>query len=348
MSICVYPTYKLMVEKTKTQPAYRGTPDRHPLGDRRSIRHYFVKREEGGQTVFDICYDYRHKRIDITKDQYDEIIAKGNLAHEHNGEYFRYERDYNPIVRIRPDDTTEFVAENLWQGNRMFLANWVLEGYVFNDSRRGGVVFRSNDRKILAPIYKGLRVDRNFQPMTDVAVMTYKVDRKKSKALVKSYENGFKVAEVMFSSMTDKDTFAQAVREIGNDHLIGLEDVDTVTADGDRYMKLQHIRVKELSVKLLNDAPLDALVLSALHYDIDSFRYMLSQGKYPQWSRGNFDPAGMFMLIKRKMINALYQESPEIFKPEVRDYGAPFPPTAWGVSLIENGKDVEQYGYSAS
>lgn len=334
----VYPTYDLMVKKTEMQPAYRGTPERHPLGDRRNTRHYFLKHEEDGQTVFDICYDYRHKRIDITKAEYDEIIAKNNLAYEGgNGEYFYYERDYNPIVRIRPDGTTEFVADNLWQGNRMFLANWVLNGYVFNDSRRGGVVFRTNDKKILAPIYKGLRVNRDFQPMSEVTVTTHKVDRKKSKALVKGYEDCFKVAEVMFASLTDKDAFAQAVHDIAKDHLTPLE--------GGRFEEKQ---VREIAVSLMNTAPLDAFVLNGLYHDVSHFRFISTQGKYPPWNHGHFDPVGFYSTIKRKMLTALYKESPEIFKPETRPFGEPFPPTTWGVDIMENGKAIEQYGYSAS
>ena len=340
----IYPTYKNMVVRTETNAPYRGTPNRFPLLNRRSTRHYFLKQEIEGKTVFDICYGNRFDQVEITKEEYNELTAKGFNAYQHsNGSCFRYDKKYNPIVRVHPDDTMEFIAESLFQGDRMFLCSYIMNANVVNDSRRGGVIIKSHDGMVMLPIYKGMRVDRSLKPVNDVTITTYKVDRKKSRELVKSYEHFFKVSEVMFSAMTDHVVFSKTVKDIANDHLGDL----TFNPTGE-WFRFDDEKVRDKGVALINTAPLDAAVLIGLYQGAPQMQHMAREGVIPSWARERFNPDALYATIKRNMLKTIYRAMPEIFKEHTVPVGSVFPPTMWGVDIKENGELVEQYGYSVA
>jgi hypothetical protein len=330
--------YKWFEKRVTEVPHYRGTPNRHPLGARSQTRYYFLKDVEEGQTVFDVCYDYRWNSRKLTPEEAVDAKAKGIHVHEYNNEQWVYDKRYNPVVRVRPDDSVEFVKAEYHQGDRMFLdkTNY---GVFFNDSRRGGVVYANSHRKAersrMLPIFQGLRVTPDMKPITEFDVTLLSVDRKKSKGLIKEYEHFFKVSETMLMGMTDKNVFAQMVKEIVKDHSDKIE------------FKPNNKFIKDHAVSIMNTSPLDAFVIFAWYHDVSYVRYMASEGRPPSWRDGlQFEQ--MFNAAKRYISKDLYRANPDIFVERVFTAGEVYPQTDWGVTIRVGEEIVNQCGYSAN
>lgn len=327
--------YQWLQKRITEVPPYRGTPNRYPLAARSQTRYYFLVNRNEGETVFDVCYDYRWNSRELTPEEAVDAKAKGIHVHEHSDRRWVYDKEYNPLVRVRPDNSVEFIKLNYHQGDRMFFEK-INGGRFFNDSRRGGVVYANSYRKgecsMMLPIFQGLRVTPDMKPITDFDVRLLSVDRKKSKGLLKGYEHFFKVSETMLMAMTDKELFARTVKEIIKDHIKG-------------DLRPYADEMKDLALSLMNTAPLDAFVILAWHYDVGGFRYMVSEGKSPIWREPNLE--NTFNTTKRHISKDLYRANPDIFVERTFKAGEVYPQTDWGVTITSNGEIINQCGYSA-
>lgn len=331
-------TYRFFSERITRTPPYRGTENRFPLNSRRQLNYYFIKEDEAGQTVFDVCYGHRWQQRPVAAHEIEALKAKNESIHQtSDGRIFVYEKCYNKVLRVRPDDSIEFIADDYHQGTRQFLDK-LFYGHFVNDSRRGGVIYKSATKML--PIYRGLRVLPNMTLCNDVKVTTYTVDRKASRGLIKQYEMFFKAAEVMIRSITDKEVWAKTVSDIAKDHL-----------GDERYPSGKTFNtpdVREKILKLMNTAPLDALVLSSLYYDVQHTRWAAEHAKYPPWYRQGFHMESLFNVTKRHIVKDLYKSTPKIFVTHTFPAGEAYGPTDWGVRITDNGVRVVQAGYSAN
>lgn len=330
-------TYDRLERVSHSNPPYRGTVNRFPLYTRKENTKYFLVREEDGQKVFDIVYGQRWDAVSITEEEFNNPNAA--RVYSHNNNYFKYVAKPNIMgtVRFAGDDAHNgqfhFTAKSYGQGERGFLSQGY-SGWFSTDSRRGGMLLTKRDyqagrTKTMYPIYSGMKVDaRTMNPLTPHEVVINYVDRKKSKHLVKEYENFFKVSEVMLKSLTMDavfDTAKQLLDEVHTNH-------------GEVLLHEAKDRIKT--------APLDAFLLYCMGYGVGRLMY---QVKYPQ-SRGFHGMSGsdiaygeLFMNVKRKITKEIYLANPDVFKEVKYEYGQEYPASDWGTKVFVNGQEMMQY-----
>ena len=354
--------YQRLLEITNTVPSYRGNVNRFPLGNRKQNNKYFIRREEDGYTVFDIVYGDTWNSTEIDKRQYVELKMRNrnfmktlkNKTHRFtsyafkwskhdfvNGvythmprqfEYYRRDREYNIVGTVRPDNTFEFTRDRYHQGDRCFLSQHSA-GWFTTDSRRGGLVYAVDMQDVDAPfhaVWKGMRVNCNtMEVVTPYQVAINHIDRKASKGLLSKYEHMFKVSETMIKAM-DLNSINSTCIDIV-DGIFG--------ADAHKEHISRPKEYIEHAEKLIDDAPLDALLLFTLAHEVKHVGYRM---RYGMRVHTDDTPENIFLATKRKIAKEIYKKSPEILKPVVYEGGKRYPSCDWGVNIIVNGKQVEQ------
>ena len=333
--------YSRLKRITETTTPYRGSTTRFPLASRREIRKCFYVREENGQTVFDITYGYRWVFLKLTKEKYETRKANGgkHLVHTtyaNEPEVYGW-REAIPykVGTVRPDNTFEFNAEEYHQGERMFLSAFSV-GWFFNDSRRGGMVYKPSGNNVIVPIWRGMLVDcETMNPIEDYKVVAKQVNRKDSKQLRDGSKDFFKTAETMLSAM-DWHSFIDMVGEVHTQYMPETGETNDFRA----YMKYAAIaeRVKD-------SAPLDAAVLYMLGMDVSNLRWDMVHSRNNAISRSDEAPAEMFTSVVRGINKAIYKANQEVFKRVEYGFNERYPASDWGVEVIVDGKGVKQYGY---
>jgi hypothetical protein len=346
--------YARLEKVVQEQKPFRGNVNRYPIGNRRHNTKCFYRRYEGDAVVFDIAYGSRYQRNDLTVEEYDALkLAGADNVHKQakwvNGkqstevfEYYTYEIKPNVLGVVRPDNTFEFTEENTYhQGERQIMSTWT-RGYFTNDSRRGGLIYKEggwSNPILLIPIWKGMRVDcETMKPTQDYTVFTKQVDRKASKSLTAPYKDFFMTAEVMLKAM-DWSTFIQVAGDIHNQY----KPETGEQMDNNAFNKYGAIaeRVKDAS-------PIDAAVLFMLQMDNGNMRWdtvnFLRNG-VTRTSRGHESPDELFVNMTRSINKFLYRAHQETFKRIENEACKPYPAGDWGVDVIVDGKQVEQYGY---
>lgn len=296
---------------TNSVPHFRGNENRFPLGNRRENRKYFLVREEDGQKVFDIVYGQRWER--------NEELELGNPG--------AFTARPRIVGTVRPDNSFEFTEDSYSQGDNKFFTNAFDRGWFASDSRRGGMVYYERwDGGLFHPIYEGMRVDATtMQALAPYEVVLRHVDRKKSKDVIQMYERFFKVSEVMLKNMT-MGMVLDVVRDLGG-------------RDG-YFLKSTTVDCIAEAERLMDEAPLDAFVLYCVGLNVGRLTYQMRWG-----SRDEQDSAHekLFMSLKRKLTKEIYRAHGGIFKDTTYEQGKKYPTSDWGVRIIVDGKEVEQY-----
>jgi hypothetical protein len=334
--------YKRLNEISLKENHYRGDKTRFPIGSRKQSNRCFYVREENGEKVFEITYGQRWSGKEITKEEYEELKTVGKDVHVYADEvanksvFIRYDIEPNVIGVVRPDNTFEFNKNAYHQGERRVLSEWS-HGWFVNDSRRGGMVYKNYTK--MHPIWSGMRVDcATANPTQEYQVFTRQVDRKASKELTAPYKGFLLTSETMLKAM-NWATFMSMVSEIHAQYMPETEE----THNGNAYAKYGPI-----AERVKHEAPLDAAVLFMLNLGVgelqwDLRRYM--ESKNVRTSRGDETPEELFVLMKRGLNKALYRAHKEVFKRVEHTAGKRYPAGDWGVEVIIDGKQVEQYGY---
>ena len=346
--------YARLEKVVQEQKPFRGNVNRYPIGNRRHNTKCFYRRYEDDAVVFDIAYGTRYERNDLTQEEYDALALAGadsiykqakwvgGQQSEEEFEYYTYETKPNVLGTVRPDNTFEFTEENTYhQGERQIMSTWT-RGYFVNDSRRGGLIYKEggwNNYSKLIPIWKGMRVDcETMKPTQDYTVFTKQVDRKASKELTAPYKDFFMTAEVMLKAM-DWTTFIQVAGDVHNQY----KPETGKDYDNDAFNNYGAIaeRVKDVS-------PIDAAVLFMLQMDNGNMRWdtvNFIRNGVTRTSRGHESPEELFVNMKRSINKFLYRAHQETFKRVEHTAGEAYPAGDWGVEVIVDGKQVEQYGY---
>jgi hypothetical protein len=350
--------YHKLLGITNSVPPYRGNVNRFPIGNRKQNNKYFIRRDEDGQTVFDIVYGETWNGEAIDRRQYidyklsfrkvkskDIYVGKyqnyetnpdgtGYRAVPRKFEYFVRRRGHNIVGTVRPDNTFEFTRVRYHQGDRCFLSAHSA-GYFTTDSRRGGLVYSYDMRQADAPfhvVWRGMRVNCDtMETVTPYEVVINHVDRKAGKSLLSKYEHMFKVSEVMLKAM-DLDGVTKTCTEI----IEGIHGVGCTNGYGWNNEK----ELLQEAEKYIDDAPLDAFLLHAIAYDTKRVAYRMRYGSNHYYSNGD-SPEEIFIATKRKIAKEIYKKSEGIFKPVVYEGGKRFPSCEWGVKVMVNGQQVE-------
>jgi hypothetical protein len=334
-----YLSYERIAEHIAKVPHYRGTQNRYPFGRRTDLNRYILVNEEDGKQVFDICYSYKHVSVEIPVEEYKKTGTESEYSRD--GRYFKYAKNYNPLLRVRADETIEFIGKDYHQGERMFIGECT-PGLLYNDSRRGGVVMQSG-KDYMMPIYTGLRLNISdaMPRYDDVKVVLKTVNRKKSKELVQSYETFFKVSETMVSSLADDaEMWLETCRDVAN------EFSDPAHEGIYSHHNFSKSEYKTKFISMLNERPLDALIVAILHYDIGGIRWAL-RNKNPYMHGRLNNPMACYEATKRRILTDLYKDNSDLFKDTVYPAGKPYPATTWGVTVLVNGTATEQCGFAS-
>jgi len=349
--------YHKLLGITNSVPPFRGNVNRFPIGNRKQNNKYFLRREENGQTVFDIAYGESWTGEKIDKRQYvdyklahrkvkdkDSYVSKyqnygsapdgiGWMAIPRDFEYYIRRRGHNIMGTVRPDNTFEFTKNLYHQGDRCFLSAHSA-GYFTTDSRRGGLVYSYDMRQADAPfhvVWRGMRVNcETMESVTPYEVVINHVDRKAGKSLLSKYEHMFKVSEVMLKAM-DLDGITKTCIEI----VEGIHGVDSVKGHTWQNEK----ELLQEAEKYIDSAPLDAFLLHAIAYDTKRVAYRMRYGSNHYYNDDS--PEEIFIATKRKIAKEIYKKSEGIFKPVVYEGGKRFPSCEWGVKVMVNGQQVE-------
>ena len=352
--------YKRLLEITNTVPSFRGNVNRFPIGERRQNNKYFLRRDEDGHTVFDIVNGDAWITTEIDRLAYIQLKLEDRKFRKVKGvgkktphpmkwtkhttneqghyvelkrqfEYFRRDKDHNIVGTVRPDNSFEFTKSRYWQGDRCFLSQ-SSAGWFSTDSRRGGMVFGMNNHTdgnaVFHAIWKGMRVNCDtMEAITPYEVVIHHVDRKSGKGILSKYEHMFKVSEVMLKAM-DLNLINSTCMDI----------VDGIFGVGE-HKKHISVGLLEHAEKLIEDAPLDALLLFTLAHDVRHVGYRM---RYGMNNHSDDTPENIFMATKRKIAREVYKENPDILKEVSCGSGKRYPACDWGVKVMVNGQQVEQ------
>jgi hypothetical protein len=351
--------YKRLLDITNTVPSFRGNVNRFPIGNRRNNNKYFLRRDEDGYTVFDIVYGETWHSTEIDRLEYIQLklehrkfmratgtkrthtyvlkypkhaMVNGKWTASKECEYYRRDRGHNIVGTVRPDNSFEFTKSRYWQGDRCFLTQHSA-GYFSTDSRRGGMVYAvdmQDDNAVFHAIWKGMRVNCDtMEAVTPYEVVIHHVDRKSGKGILSKYEHMFKVSEVMLKAM-DLNSINNTCIDI----------VDGIFGEGKHKERIgREKEYKEHAEKLIHDAPLDALLLFNLAYDVRHVGYRM---RYGMNNHTDDTPENIFMATKRKIAREIYKQNPSILKEVSCVGGKRIPACDWGVKIMVNGQQVEQ------
>lgn len=366
----------LKIVQTEKPYARRDTVD-YPVLERKHSYKTFTPRLENGVTVFDIVYGTRTQREEILNAEH-ERDAKANgyqvfVEPNKNGvmntdrSRFYYPKYPNILGIVRPDNTFEFTAKELHQGSSGYLAQMFsrddfVYAYINTSSRHGGVIMRAqpyqttkdNNNRIFHPVFRGLRFNtKTLEPheSSRYEVNVYRVNRKASKDYMLRYETLFKVTETMMKAM-DQEHFYRAVFEI----LFAVRpDVEEGFKGLYYYCSFNETERKVLTDKaeeLMESAPFDSFVLYGLGANATTplssnslrtvyQRLILKQN--PGYYDAMRDPVVVYEALKRRFTKDIYSANPEVMKKVRHESGKTYPPSTWGISILVNNKEVEQY-----
>lgn len=319
--------YARLEQITKEVKPFRGTTNRFPIGSRRRNLQNFYVREENGVKVFDVTCGTRWHTVELTKEEYDAALARGEKnVHDvtraaNEIAYVRYEHPIHILGTVYPK-YFQFNAEGNYpygQGEKKFLSD-ATSGWFKNDSRRGGMVWTFGQREFyrIMPIFKNMRVstEGDMRSLDEYSVIGRKVNRRVGKDVLAGYEHFYKVSETMCKAM-DRDTFLRIAKEVLDE------------SKGDDFVSAEALR---------DQAPLDAMILYATAMGIGRIQ---DQIVHPNWHRS--EPHEIFENLKRHMNNRIYKEHPEVFTSVRYGMYENYPPSVWGYDIEVNGEIVQQY-----
>lgn len=344
-------SYEYLNRVANSTPPYRGTVNRFPLWKRSDLRRYFFTATENGETVFDIGYGHTWNREELPPDEGAAAVASGDPSvyeynpYHNNGEptYIRHTKIRNIIGRVRADNTIEFTADALDQGDRYFISQLSYSGYVNNDSRRGGVIFSKSVNRTATQIYpicRGVRYENeSFTPKGNFEVVLRTVKRGVARDLVASHEKFFKVSEAMASALIGESVWMDTAHNIAMDYIPEHKNEYFIRQDETK-------KILDKAVGLMNDAPLDAMVLFAIAHNVRSMRGVLLDNRSAH--RMHDDAMLVCGKVKRLVTKDLYLRHPDMFVDRIYTGGHVFPQSSWGVRVFLDGQEKEQYGYSAT
>lgn len=342
-----YISYDKLVGVMNNVKPYRKT-DRYPLAKRTHRGKYMIPKEVNGKMEFHVCYHWRHNPIDITDAEYKKLSSDeqqnyhwcnrhGIKALTEAERIFRkYDRTPNVVVVIRDDNTAEFVAEYLGQGDRGFLS-YFSHGYFTTSVRKGGGLYKRG--MVEQPVFRGLRLDiTTHEPheSCNYEVISRVVDRKKAKHVLAEFERPFTIAEAMLKGYSLETFFADV-----HTMRVAVDDAN----NGETNIYLDRDKYKETGIKLLNTDEVGGAMLLMIHKDYSlvnrAQRYM-NTNVLDSWQRNYGEPIDYFTRMKKTVHREIYKEC-NALKERVHKHGDHIPTSTWDVEVKLNGNTVKPY-----
>jgi hypothetical protein len=338
-----YLNYARLKEISTNVKPFRGSTNRFPIGSRTHNSKVFYVDELDGETVFRICYGTTYGEKPETKESYVDATALGltticEITWREADDPLRYVT-YVPKPRemgiVRPDNTFEFTSHHYGQGDNTIMSSWS-RGFFFRSSRHGGMVYRERSGNVFHPIFKGMRINcENMESQTKYQVTGKRVMRKVAKDFLKQYVDFYKVSEAMMKAMKPEDFVGIGV-DLAEELKLEKTSWGTFSIPrGDMHKEAQD---------RLQTAPLDSAVLYCLAHDVMHMERRVSyHGKDNYWSNAPLELMCMFDSMKRKLNTEIFRNNPEVMKPIEYEMAKEYPASQWGVTIVVDGKEVEQY-----
>lgn len=338
--------YEWLQQREANEKPWRGTNE-YPISKRTHRHKYFKVNEENGKKVYDVYYGSSYNRVDISNEDHTKLTAQEKQEYQLypnysntgisnvNQVWTKWVTSPNKMLTIHDDNTVEFVKDSDWlhQGERGYLSQFV-RALVKCESRRGGaIIYRWHDKKYI-PVFKGLRISPDTlqpHPNSNYEIIIRRVARSQASEMLSKYENMFKVAETMCGVM-DRDTFLQ-------------QTIDTMKDNGlDNNGWYYGNDVKEAidkGMELLDTDPAGAFMLFAHGFQNHTFRQAVRNGQFNSWNHE--DTFTIMHDTKKKLLRKLYKDYDTFTKTVFESKLQTYPSSVWGVELVVNGKQVEQY-----
>ena len=361
-------SYDRLKDITKTQKPYRGTTNKYPIDKRTASYKYFTVEKEGDDDVYHISYYEVHDHVEVTKEEYEDLNAKGIKTstytpyQETEAKYFRVSTEPNLLGIVRPDNTFEYVKAHVnpnhhvgyGQGENILLSTWLQADQRRSGSQGGVIVGRWKpdtsyrtpmpDRyEAFHPVFKGLRInmsDFSVHPSCHYKTTSKKVNRKAGKELLKGYETFYKVCETMLTPMEYK-TFIEVAVDVIKESNLSQESLSSYYTSAEDTKLLA-----ETAERIKDDAPLDAFIMYSVAYDTNGmWQRVRNVDKNNYWtsSGAEIELAKLFASVKRVMNKQIYKKHPSILTEVDNKMGEYYPPCTWGVDLFVNGIETNQY-----
>lgn len=334
--------YRTLEQQTKIQKPYRGTYNRFPIGKRSQSYKYFLVEQENGEKVFRVKYGAYREYTEISRELYNKMQSNISTPVMMRGDpksprFYLINIQSKDMCTVRPDNTFEFTAPYLGQGENDAFTKWSAGTYA-TSSRHGGTIYvgRANfeDRGAFHPIWKGARFHViTMKPHTPYQVFGLTVNRKLAKDYFRSYENFFKVAKTMATAM-DWDNFKLTANEIIKDHM------PNFNWDSGYFVYPNHNNQKSflsLAHELRDTAPFDAYVMYAC-----ALNHHLLNAIHPD-RFSTTDTKEVYARFHRQLTKHIYSTTPELFKAIEYEAGKRYPANTWGIKVFVDDKQVEQY-----
>ena len=331
----------------------KDTIDRYPLDWRKhGYKCFFVEKDANGDNEYHIAYQHEYNKAEITKAEYDELVAKRSwgVRDEGGGIYTKYVRGWHVLGIVRKDNTFEFTTETMHQGDRMFLTSnmGIYHSEVVSSVKHGGTIYREYERDeerssseygwgtawkdtIVIPLFKGQRI--NIE--TNRSVLNYEVrlpyvNRQRSKEVMAEYREPLQIAEMFFKTMTS-EVFASEMQEVYKE----------VFGDDDPWAN------KEAVDKMLGYAE------TQIDKDIYKYMYalMMSNRILNSWNIGQNNqyyrnhthfPLTYFQSARTKFIKTI-KLCNHVLEDKVYSANELYPSNAWAVKIFVDGERVRAY-----
>ena len=332
-----------LTDIARTQKPYRGTTNRYPVADRRHNTKCFYIEERDGETVYKITYGYTFKENFHTKEEFEKNnkIKFRDWEKDLSKAYVSYTHIPRELGVVRSDNTFEFTGGHYGQGDNSIMSSWN-GGWFYQSSRHGGMVYKEGHGKntnTFHPIFKGMRIkldDMSVHESSKYQVIGKRVSRSDAKEFLSGYQDFYKINEAMFKVMDWKGLMDTGV-DIANIGGLNLEDW---YCGKDKKANL----LKFAKDNIIN-APLDACVAYLIGYDIkEMYRRVRAYSKGENnYYTNELDIEYLFDNVKRKLNKELYRSNPTVMKDVKHEMGKPYPSSEWGITILVNGQEVEQY-----
>jgi len=323
---------------------YRGS-DRYPMWDRAHRHKYMIPvTTDDGKTEYHVCYYWCWDKKILDEAEYlaiqdDAERQKYTLLETRvDGSKIYYAQDKKPHVLaiVRDDNTIEFVAKYLNQGERYYLSQ-LSNGQFWSDVRKGGVLYRDYYVGKTIPIFKNLRIHTDTLKAYEgnkYEVVTRRVDRKKAKQAMQDYAEPMKLAEVMFKAMSKQAFYEIAIEQYNL--------VERDKKEFDTYEKIrdEHIRIGTETLKTDELAGCASLILSMPYSGLN---WRLSNYINSGTVRTHDDePIEYFNKMRNYFKKMLYLGT-NAFVEESHNIGDRYPSSIWKVTFLVNDKPSNSY-----
>ena len=345
--------YERLTAITKDTKPYRKNikakydKDRYPLEWRgHGNKCFFVEQDENGDIEYHVNYGYRYVEHPITKEKYDEIIAKNGWGARDrgNGIYTEWASEWNTIGIVRKDNTLELTANNLHQGTRWYMSHMMgkYHSEVVSSVKHGGTVYREyqqgEDDKweytVVIPLFNGQRINLE----TNRSVLNYEVhlpyvNRERGKAVMARFKDSFNFAETMFKTMTS-EVFASEMQEVYQEAFINT-DYKPDWINTEAKIKMSTYANSQINTDLYKAMYAVMMATGTLN--------SWSIGTNSQYYRGNTHyPHTYFGLAKQKFVRKLKLEN-NALDIKVHKANEPYPSNSWEIKILLDGKQVQAY-----